>query len=424
MLIRNPNFLFLWFSQILSGVGEVLFTVGVMVSIFQATGSALQTVTVLIAGTLPIFVFGSFAGALVDRFSRRAILFWMNVVRALLLIVLLFFLSRPGISPWTFYLIAAGLATAGAFYIPARQAIVPSLVPAQVLVRANGLIIGTNQIAQAAGYGLGGWLTLQLSLTAFIRIDIVVFLFAAALVSLLRPSGPARPAAEHNEEILWRSVRQGIRYLRGHPVARPLVVMEILEHVPHGIWTSAMMLVFVTQALGGEAVDWGYQNAGFYSGMIFGAAIAAGAAGVLSRWPGWVIIVNAFINSVLTLLYALSPSLGFALAVSFAFGPTFALRDIAQDALLQTSVEHHILGRIFALRHVGWNITFMLSGFLFAFLADWLSARTIYVIGAGLYLLTSLYALSSRALRHSRIESANQESRIRESVDREIAAPL
>jgi hypothetical protein len=107
-------------------------------------------------------------------------------------------------------------------------------------------------------------LILQLSLPTLIAINTSSFILAAIAVLLISlPSGEIKRAQRTNEP-LWQSIRAGLRYLRGHALARPLVVMEILEHVPHGIWNSALMLVFTQQALNANADAWGYQNGVHY----------------------------------------------------------------------------------------------------------------------------------------------------------------
>jgi len=180
--------------------------------------------------------------------------------------------------------------------------------------------------------------------------------------------------------------------------------MEWLEHIPHGVWTAALMLVFVRSALQGTTIDWGFQDGAFYTGQIVGAVLATRLSRALNRRPGWFIITNAFLVSFATMLYALSPTVIFAITISFTFGPPFALRDVAQNSLLQATVDENILGRVYALREMGWNVLFMLGGLSFAALADWLPIRLIYLIAAFLYLLVAFYALTNRGLRMSEIK--------------------
>jgi MFS family permease len=403
-LFKNRNFVLVWLAQVISGLGDVLYHVGVMVIIFEQTGSALQTAGALIATTLPQFLLGPFAGALVDRYPRQWLMVAMDLLRGFLVGLLLLFAPGQGVNIWGIYAVVAGLSAATSFYSPAYLALLPTLVNRQQLVPANSLIMTTNQATLAAGYVLGGILILRLGFTALISLNLVSFLIAGLLVALIHrgKARPARPAPTKPLPLLY-SIREGLAYLRHHEVARPLVVMEILEFFPHGLWTSALMLVFVREALGGNADDWGYQNAAFYGGQLVGAAMAALAATRLAYRPGWLIIGNAFIFSLLTVGYALSPTRLIALILTFSFGPPSAIRDVAQNSLLQAVVAGEVMGRVYAIRNMFTNLTFMLAGAIFAWLADQVPIRWIYLLGGGLYLGTAVYALTNRAMRQSRI---------------------
>ncbi len=401
--LKHRNFVFLWLNTLLGGIGQLLYTVGVMVTIFELTGSALQTVGAMVATTLPIFLLGPFAGALVDRWPRQRVLFLTDLWRMGLLLLLLAVSTTAGFDVLTAYLIIAGIAVATTFHQPARQALIPALVPRAEIVKANSLILTTVQVTMALGYLLGGILVVWLSFENFILLNAFCFLGAALLALFVRPVYEKHGRVTIQRVTWWHAIGDGVTYIRQHPVARPLVIMEVLEHVPHGVWTSGLMLIFIKEALGGTAADWGNQNALYFGAIILGAT----AAGYFSQWlernAGRLIVFNAFVNGVLTMIYALSPTYALATLVAIAYGPPQAWRDVAQDSLLQTSVDEEMLGRVFALRNMGFNLTFMLSGLLFAWLADYVPIRAIFVLGSVLYMGTAVYAAANRPLRQARI---------------------
>ncbi|WP_179131629.1 MFS transporter [Candidatus Entotheonella palauensis] len=403
--MANRNYLLLWLAQIISGLGDVLYNVGVMVTIFNHTGSALQAAGVLVATSVPSVIFGPLAGALVDRYPRQSMLITVDIIRALLVAVLLLVLRDEALNVWVIYLIIAGLATATTFYQPARQAMIPSIVPPDDLASANSLLIGANQATLAAGFLAGSLLVLIIPLRLMVLIDLITFIIAAILITFIRPAtlNTAATTVEARPS-LWQSIRDGAGYLQRHQVARPLVVMEIAEHVPHAIWTSALLLVFAEQALNGGPREWGSIVSAFFSGQLIGALIAAFWTRGVEKRPGWIIIGSAAVFGILTGLFALSATLAIALTLSMLFGPPASIRDVAQNTLLQTSVADDMLGRVYALRGTFMSLTFMLSGVVFAGLADFIPIRAIYLIGSGLYLATAIYALTSRALRQSTIE--------------------
>ena len=402
-MLRNRNFILLWLVNALTTLAIELFTVTVLVAIFEQTSSTVQAVGVMVSRTLPAFLLGPLAGVLVDRFPRKHVLISMDVVRLALIGLSIWLLSiNDQIPVLTIYLLMAAIAAAGVLHRPARLALIPSLVGQAEIVRANSLILVSNQVMLAISYTVGGWLILYLPLRQIIvgvSALIVGSIVAAALLKV-PPLLSDRPVRQLH---FFQTVLDGWRYLRRHPIARPLTVMEAAEHVPHGIWTSALMLAFTFQVLGGDAADWGYQSTGYFAGMTLGSLGALFISNWLSRYPGYIIILNALIAGLLTLAYAVSPSVAFAVVLAVVFGLPGAVRDVAQDSLLQATVADEQLGRVYATREMLRNVVIMVAGVFFAWLSEQISVRWIYVIGGVAYMLTAVYAMSNQALRQSKM---------------------
>ncbi len=403
-MLRNRHFLFLWFVNIVTTLAIELFTITILVTIYEQTGSTLQAAGTMVARTMPSFLLGPVAGVLVDRFPRKNILVSMDLLRLVLVGIAIWFLQGDEKIPVAgIYFILAGLSAADVFHRPARLSLIPSLVAHGQLVKANSFILASNQIMVAISYTVGGWLILVVSLG---RISLgVLTLFTLAILADLLIVVPKGQEAEDTgeKESFWKSLVSGWNYLRQHPIARPLTVMEAVEHLPHGIWTGALMLAFTTKALQGNASDWGYQVTGFFTGMIIGSIGALVISDWLCRYPGRIIVMNACVSGLFTMAFAGSQAVWVAVVWAFMFGPPAAIRDVAQDSLLQGSVERGQLGRVYATREMLRNVVFMFSGVFFAWLSDFVSIRMIYVYGGIIYMLTGFYALSNKALRKSKM---------------------
>lgn len=403
-MLRNRQFLFLWFVNTITTLAIELFTVTILVTIFEQTGSTLQAAGTMVARTLPAFLLGPAAGVLVDRFPRKNMLISMDLVRLVLVGIAILFLQGEGKVPVAgIYLILAGLSAADVFHRPARLSLIPSLVAYEHLVKANSFILASNQIMVAISYTVGGWLILTVSLRQIALGVVVLFMMAALTAMLIKVPIHQEAKVAGKRESFWKSLISGWSYLRQHPIARPLTVMETIEHLPHGIWTGALILAFTTKALQGDASDWGYQVTGYFTGMIIGSLGALVINDWLHRYPGRIIVVNACASGLFTLAFASSQTVWMAVVWAFVFGPPAAIRDVAQDSLLQGTVEKGQLGRVYATREMLRNMVFMFAGIFFAWLSDFMSIRMIYVTGGILYMLTGFYALSNKALRESKM---------------------
>ena len=405
-MIRQRPFILLWIVNTTTTLALELFFVTILVSVFEENSSALQAAGTTVARMLPSFLLGPIAGVLVDRFPRKNVLIGMDLLRIVLISIAIWMTqSTPSIPILGSYLILAGLSTADVFHRPARLALIPSLVEKETLVRANSFILASNQILLAVSYTLGAWLVQLLPLQNIV-LGILVLLVLAVLSAFLMnvPKRSQVNGADPEQESVWQSFVSGWRYLQSHPLARPLTIMETIEHVPHGIWTGALMLVFTIQGLNGTTADWGFQATGYFTGMIVGSLLALAMNQWLNRFPGRIIVVTAVLAGGMTFIFAYSPTVMFSIIVAFLFGPPFAVRDVAQDALLQATVDEEQLGRVYATRDMLRNVVFMLSGLFFAWLADFVQIRLIYVIGGVIYILTSIYAVSSRPIREGQIK--------------------
>jgi MFS family permease len=408
-LLRKGHFVYLWLAQIASTLAVQLYKIGVMVVIFDQTGSTLQAAGVLVANSLPHVLLGPVAGALVDRYPRKGVLIVVELARALLVGLSIYLAADAALNVWAIYGVVAGLAIADAFYKPALLALIPSLVERPTIVHANSLVNSTNYGVMGIGYGLGGLLILHVGLTIIVVINIALFLVAALLVSrIMITHAPVPPHGAKAPAPIWRSIRAGLAYLRHHELARALITMEFLEHWPHAVWTAALMLAFTTQALQAGEEFWGYQNAIYFGGNLAGAAMAVGFATRLAQRPGWVIIVNALLMAALTVVYALTTNIWVAMFIMLLYGPPMALRDVAQDSLLQSNVEGAVLGRVYATRQMLAMFAFMMAGLLLAGLADLVDVRTVYLLGGVLYFVTAFYALAQPSMRRAGLSTREE----------------
>ena len=405
-MLRNRHFLFLWFVNLTTTLAIELFTVTILVAIFKQTDSTLQAAGTMVFRTLPAFLLGPIAGVSVDRFPRKNVIITMDLIRLVLIGIAIRFLQGDGKVPVAgIYLILAGLSAADVFHRPARLALIPSLVSQKQLVSANSFILVSCQIAMAISYTVGGWLILTVPLR-HIALGVAVLFITSILTALLINVPKLQEKEDGSEKESFRySLISGWNYLRLHPIARPLTVMETVEHLPHGIWTGALMLAFTAKALQGDASDWGYQVTGYFTGMIIGSLGALAISDWLNRYPGRIIVVNACATGLLTLAFASSQTVWMAVAWAFVFGPPNAVRDVAQDSLLQGTVEEGQLGRVYATREMLRNAMFMFAGIFFAWLSDFVPIRMIYVAGGVIYMMTGFYALGNKALRESKMDN-------------------
>ncbi|MBX2815035.1 MAG: MFS transporter [Saprospiraceae bacterium] len=409
LLFTNRNFFLLWLAQVVSGLGNVLYAVGIMVGIYNRTQSAFRTTFVLVIVAIPAFFLSPLAGAVADRFNRKWVILITDFARMCITPLFLLALHDDGINRLLLLAVLMCLSIGGTFRYPSRMAIIPELVEKEQLTKANSILIGTSQAIVAVGYGLGGLLTLLLSFTAFVWFNAATFMVAGICMLIMKTSY-APPPRNRDRPSLGTSIVEGVRATRRHKYAFPLILMEAIEHLPHGIWAATILLAFVERSLGGTEADWGYISGAYFVGMFVGAMIAHQRSSWLGKRTGWIIVVNAFLTSLMTFVFAWSPSIAAAIAICILFGLPNAIRDVAQDTLLQSKVEKGLLGRVYSFRNMLCSFLYTFAALTFAWMADHHDVRLIYYAGAVLYVFSALYGLSSRSLRESAIEERESQA--------------
>lgn len=403
-MLKNRQFFLLWLISTVTSLAVELFNVSVLVAVFEQTGSIFQTAVAVVARALPPFVFGPVAGVFVDRFPRKNVMIGIDLLRVLLVGLAIWLLMRNDVLPITaIYLIMAGLAAGETFHKPARMALIPSLVEKDELVNANSFIMISTQVGIALAYMIGGWLAVRMLPQQIAWMVGALFGLAIAAAWMMVVPKRSESETEKKGESIRAAFMAGWTYLTKHPIARPLTIMESMEHLPHGIWTNALLLAFTLQTLGGTAAEWGYQTTAYFGGMMVGSIGALAIGDWLKRHPGWIIVGTAALAGVLTLAFAASPTVWVSIVIAFIFGPPFAVRDVAQDALLQATVDEGQLGRVYATREMLRMAIYMFAGLFFAWLADFVPVRWVFVLGGIMYIGTGIYALSNRALRESKM---------------------
>ncbi|MFZ5827538.1 MAG: MFS transporter [Bacillota bacterium] len=403
--MRNRGFWLLMTGQSVSAFGDIVYNIAVLSFTYATTKSVAGTASIMILTTLVRLVAGFATVQVMDRIPHRRLIILADLARGLTVGALGLFSLRHELGLPVIYGVTALTAFAGAFYTPARSAILPSLVAREELVRANGLIASVVQLVHTGAWALGAVLVTFAGLPAAILLNAASFLLSALAVSLIRVAPSQEAPAVLREGPLER-LRAGWNHVWSNPVVRDVTLMDSLETFANTIWTSALMLSFTVQVLGASEEWWGYQGSAYFLGTIIGGVVAAAGATSLSRWGGRTIAFSSGAFALLTLWYAFSGNAPLAVALCVLFGPVYQVRDVVQSSMLQASMDPRVIGRAFATREMLLMGLFGPAMAAMSLLADAAGPQVAYLTGAGLYAVVSVFAATSVAIRTYRMASA------------------
>jgi MFS family permease len=341
------------FARLLSG--QVVSQVGTQMSntagawvLYRLTHSVLALGLQGLCFSAPIAVLPLLTGILADRFSRLTLVRATLAAEAAQAFALAAITVAGDLRPWMLYLAAAADACRLAVNIPAQSALVPNVVPAEMLLSAMALSTSTWSSAALVGPALAGALLTVTGPGLIFAINGACTLVALGAVGSLRSTAQAQPVEGNG----FAQLTGGISYLRSH---RPV------------LWLEGVLLIAMTGALGVETLlpvfaagTWHTGPAG-YGLLRMAPGIAAVLAGVgLSMFPavgrGAVTIGIAFAGASAGMAaFAAGPSFALALFLLASASLCLAATQVIAGTMVQQAIPDALRGRISALGSAGQN---------------------------------------------------------------------
>lgn len=398
LLRRNPGYARLWMAQAISLLGDWFSTIALLGLVARySEGSGVAVSALLVARFLPPLIVGPFAGVLVDRLNRKLLMIVSDSVRVV--IVLLFLLVNDASLLWLIYLLTILQFSFSALFEPARSAVLPSVVQADDLVKANFLGSATWSVMLAAGAALGGAVATLFGTSTALVIDASSFALSAVLIASIQLN--VRADARIDTDIPSTSdstsqlgFRDGLRYIAKRPATAATLLIKLGGSI--GSVDTFMTIYATTLFVIGEN--------GTGSLGIFYAAFGIGA--VISP-----ILLNRF-NQDSVRLMRRYVALGYATITLgwFLFGgaPTLFLAALGilvkamgssiywtySSVILQKTVPDKFLGRVFSLDLAGFQLSTVLSIIITGGVLDRFTGAPVQhiVIGTGIVSLIPLIA--------------------------------
>lgn len=330
---------------------------------------------------LPYSLVGPFAGVLLDRWRRRQVLVWANVLRAALIVGITSMVAA-GVDGWPFYAGALAVLSVNRFFLAGLSAALPHVVSESQLVTANAISPTAGTIAATLGGG-GAFLVNQMvNATDVATIAVMLTSAALYLVAALAPRtlGKDRLGPEHSasgEEIKRRlrgtasGLRQGARHVWTRRAAGRALLAISVQRFCYGVVTVMTLLLFRNYFNDPANVDAGLAG--------FGRTVAASGAGYLvaalitpmvTRRIGtaaW-IVVCATGAAVVEVALGTPFVEQLLLVAAFLLGIASQGAKISTDTIVQREVDDAYRGRVFSFYDVLFNSSFVLAA-VFAALA-------------------------------------------------------
>lgn len=391
--LRVRDFRLLGIGQLTSTVGDLCYAVALPWFILSTHGGTVPLGIVLACYGVPRTVLIPVGGALADRLSPRLVMLTADAVRAILVAVLAV-MAAHGLAELAFLAPVAALLGAGeGIFLPASMAIMPSVLPDEMLQAGNGLSAALMQAGSIAGPVLGGILVSATGSPApAFAVDAASFAASAMALALMRArhraaavDGPAEPARTTG---VWRL------FVRSQVLQVVVIVAVFANFTIAG--ADQVALPALAHAHFGVA-GYGALIACFGAGALAGT-LAAARMGGLRRPAVWACL--AFLLGALAIaVLPFAGGLPGAAAASLVFGAAGQFGNVVVITLLQRWAPSHLLGRVMGLVMLASLGTFPVAVALSGVIVKAVGPVPFFPAAGCTLAVTIGYALSRRQFR-------------------------
>ena len=341
-VLRNRDFNLYWSGVVLSQIGTRGTVAANFYQVYDLTGSVLQTGLVGAGQAVALLLLSPLGGAYADRLDRRKLLQWAQALSLMVALALAVLTFTGEVQAWHVVVSALLTTAAATFDQPARQAIIPAMVPKRQLASAIALLNPSREVAVLVGPALAGVLIAIGGPGLMYAVDVATYAVLVVVLAVLRvpplvQSGPPRS--------VFGSIADGARYVVHRPLITRLMSLDLSATV-----FSAYRVLLPAIAL--DILEVGPTGYGLLSSAPSAGALLATytifrtveRSGRLGR----IVLVSTILYGCAAILLAQSRWFALALVAALLLGAFDAMATTIRHAAVQVDTPDEIRGRVTA----------------------------------------------------------------------------
>jgi MFS family permease len=352
--LRYRDFRLLWFGQFVSLTGSQMQLAAINWHIYILTRSKLALGAVGLVRVLPIILCSLIGGVVADVVDRKKLILGSQTIMLLSATALAAFTASGLKSIWPIYLVTAITSAALAFDNPARQALLPALVPARHFPNAVSLGIVIFHVSMIGGPAFAGLVLSAYGPALVYALNAVSFLAVICAVLLIRASGRAQLADDTAApRVSLTALREGLSFVRRTPI---IVQTMTLDFVATFFASATVLLpVFAADILHVGARGFGVLGASPAIGAVITGLIMA-RLGTIRR-QGATIIISVSVFGVATIAFGFSHVFWFSMLMLAVVGAADTVSTVLRQTIRQLVTPNYLRGRMTSV-----NMIFFMGG--------------------------------------------------------------
>ncbi len=348
----NKNYFLLWQGQSVSRLGSQMYFMAMMIWITDQVGSASLLGLMGMIGAIPALLFTSIGGTFADRFSRKTIIVFSDLLKGVAILSLAYlFYTRPNSTPLIIAWLLGVVAFSGfvqSFFMPAIAASVPELVPKDKLTKANTLGQASVQISQILGWSLSSTLYVVIGIPLLTLINGITFIFSAiseTFITIPQKLPEKSKSLGKKAGSFKKEFKEGLKYVWKDSGLKKLVLASVLI----GFFSTPIVLLLpfytkvvlnVSEAYLGLLFS--VNAIGTLAGSIFASVVKTKPEGKTK-----LIVLFMIFNAVNPILLGFTSNFVFGGILLFLGGVWSGFIQIHIRTVMQLRTESRIRGRVF-----------------------------------------------------------------------------
>ena len=351
--LRHRDFRLLWLGQIISVTGSQMQSVAIHWHVYLLTQSPLALGLVGLSKGAPIIICSLIGGVVADVADRRRLMIATQTVM-LISAALLTVVTVGGLkTAWPIYVLTGIASGASAFDIPARQALMPTLVPPRDFPNAVSLGLIVFNVAMIVGPSIAGFVLGSRGPAFIYGINALSFLAVIIALMLMKASGRVSLEEQKATRIGFSALKEGLRFVWRTPIIVQTMTLDFAATFFAS--ANALLPIFATDILQVGASGFGFLNAAPAAGSVITGLVMARLGHF--RYQGKLVIGSVAVFGLATVAFGLSRVFWFSLLMRAVTGAADTVSTILRQTIRQLATPNYLRGRMTSI-----NMIFFMGG--------------------------------------------------------------
>lgn len=377
-LTTSRDFRLLYIGQVFTYFGSMMRFAILPWQMYELTKSSFAVGMLGLVEFVPMFFAAFIGGALADYIDRKRLIWLTETGMAITAGILIFNSLLPQPKIWVIYVIAALFAGLNGLQRPAREAIVPRIVPAEQMAAVAALNSLRFSFGMIVGASVGGIIAVKFGSALAYFIDFITFVISIITILMIKASPPPLDADRPS----WQSIKAGLRYAKSRQELLGTYLIDL-----NAMFFGMPMALFPAIAVSyGKPESVGFLYAAPAIGTLF-ISLFSRMFGRVNR-HGLAITISAGIWGVAIIIFGLSNDLWVGLFFLAIAGAADAVSGLFRMTVWNQSIPDHLRGRLAGIEMISYmtgphlgNAEAGLVAHLFSLRASIVSGGVFCVVG-------------------------------------------